>query len=182
MQWTKLDLVLVACAVLISLAVIVNRFSQHYQFESAARELADNIYSVAESVGKYHDKTGDWFPASNGSSGEMLVYPDPFNPGAKPYQGIPAEVLSRQNNAGLVMQLVRFQPESDSAFPVHLFEVSFRAGEPYLRILLDYGARGQAETEILMRVQERLPSGIVGEVDDHYFIVDLRRLINDSRP
>ncbi|MEK9823965.1 MAG: hypothetical protein VW840_17500, partial [Gammaproteobacteria bacterium] len=66
----------------------------------------------------------------------------------------------------------------DRAFPLHLFEVPYQQDEPYLRVLLDYGARGQVETEIMMRVQEQLPDGILGEVDDHYYVVDLRKLID----
>lgn len=178
MAWTRLDFILVSAAVLISLAVISYRVSQHTRFETDATSITTNIETVAAAVEKYRGNTGRWFPVDLENSTSVLVYPDPFRPGAKPYQGLPAEILSRDNNAGLVMQLVRFEPEADPVFPVHLFDRPYEAGEPYLRILLDYGKRGQTETEILMRAQSRLPANSIGEVDDHYYVVDLRRLIS----
>jgi len=178
MPWTRLDLALVASALVISLAVIAYRVSQHTRFENAAADIISNVYTVAGAVNQFHGNTGRWFPAGTTGEDRTQVYPDPFHPDAKPYQGLAAETLSRDNNAGLVIQLVEFQPEADPAFPVHLFSQPYRAGEPYLRILLDYGERGQTETEILIRAQNRLPANIIGEVDDHYYVIDLRRLID----
>ena len=51
-------------------------------------------------------------------------------------------------------------------YSVHLFDSPFQSNDPYLRVLLDYGQLGQAETETLIRVQERLPTGSIAELDD----------------
>ncbi|MGB0692978.1 MAG: hypothetical protein ACPGPD_09710 [Pseudomonadales bacterium] len=178
MQWTRMDLAAVALASLISVFVIAYRSWLHYEYETAANQVTANVLAVAASVHDFHENTGRWFPMATGRKDRVQAYPDPFHPDARPYQGLDVERLRRENNSGLVLQLVRHQPRKDRAFPLHLFEVPYQQDEPYLRVLLDYGGRGQVETEIMMRVQEQLPDGILGEVDDHYYVVDLRKLID----
>lgn len=178
MRWTLLDLIAVASAALLSLAIAGYRGWQHYEMEMAAHLVTDNILAVARTVDEYHAQTGRWFPPGESAAPVVKIYPDPFNADAKPYQGLDIKRLRRENNAGMVMQLVQFQPKRDRSLPLHLFEVPYLPDQPYLRILLDYGSRGQVETEILMRVQEKLPESILGEIDDHYYVVDLRRLLS----
>lgn len=178
MPWTRLDLAVVLTAALISATVISYRTWQHLTFGFAAKEILETITTVATTVEQYRKKSGDWFPPSEAGDRRVQVYPDPFNPNAKPYQGLDTELLSQENNAGLVIQLARFQHGVTTDFPVHLFHEPYLDGEPYLRVLLDYGKRGQVETEILIRVQDALPDHVFGEVDDHYYVIDLRRLMN----
>ena len=180
MSWTKWDLTLVTLALSVAFVIAGYRGWQHYQLEKAAIEVTTNVFEVAGSVKDFRSKTGQWFPASNGESARVRIYPDPFSPDARPYQGLETELLSRDKNTGLTLQLVRFEPSKDRLFPIHLFDTPYQKDEPYLRVLLSYGRLGQVETEIMMRVQSKLPPGSLGEIDDHYYVIDMRKLINDG--
>lgn len=178
MPWTRFELVLVAIAVLLSVMMLGYRTQQYLYFENAADDITSNIFEVAQAVETYHEKTQRWFPIDVETNTRILVFPDPFHAGKLEFQGINKAVLDRQANAGVILQLVRFAPELNHAVPVHLFDSPFQPNDPYLRVLLDYGELNQAETETLMRVQERLPVGTIAELDDHHYVIDIRRLFN----
>ena len=147
---------------------------------SAANQTAENIHAITAAVRHYHSNTGRWFPEQEGQETQTQapqMYIDIFNKNKFHYQGLDERWLWRENNQGLVLQLVRF--DSNSSLPTHLFDAHYKNDEPYLRILLDYGERFAIESEILMRVQKQLPDGALAEIDDHYYIVDLRRLSHE---
>lgn len=176
--WTHLDRLLTGAALLITFALVGHRLYEHFRFEHAADQVFTNITAVADAVSTYHSNTGRWFPVSRGENSRMRVFLDPFHEAVPEYQGLNQEWLWRENNFGMVLQLVRFDPKLDQAIPIHLFLKSYQLNQPYLRVLTDYGPGNQAETEVLIRVQNKLPEGSVAEVDDHYYVIDLRRLMN----
>jgi hypothetical protein len=178
MRWTRLELTLVSLAVLLSLLMLGHRTYQHLYFENAADQITSRILQIAGAVETYHEKTGHWFPMNPETNSEIRVFPDPFDDEMPEYQGLDQTVLEREGNAGVILQLVRFAPDQYQAVPVHLFSSPFKANEPYLRVLLDYGQLNQAETETLIRVQARLPAGAIAELDDHYYVIDIRRFFN----
>lgn len=178
MRWTRLELTLVSLAVLLSLLMLGHRTYQHLYFENAADQITSRILQIAGAVETYHEKTGRWFPMDAKTNSEIRVFPDPFDDEMSEYQGLDQAVLERGSNSGVILQLVRFAPGQYHAVPPHLFESQFQENEPYLRVLLDYGQLNQAETEMLMRVQARLPAGAIAELDDHYYVIDIRRFFN----
>ena len=180
MPWNRLELLLVGLAVTMTILLIGHRSYQHLYLERATDQISANIHDIAKGIQTYHRKTGRWFPKDVNGSGSIRVFPDPFHPNSPDYQGLEASSFDRASNYGVVLQLVRFDPTKDTVVPVHLFEAPFARDEPYLRLLLDYGERSQVETEILIRVQARLPLHAIGEVDDHYYVVDIRRLFDDQ--
>ena len=70
------------------------------------------------------------------------MYIDIFNKNKFHYQGLDERWLWRENNQGLVLQLVRF----DSLAPYPFIRAHYKNDEPYLRILLDYGERFAIES------------------------------------
>ena len=178
MPWTRFELLLASMAVLLTVLMLGHRTQQYLYFENAADDITSNITLIAKSVETYHSKTQRWFPIDTETNAELFVFPDPFNIGTLEYQGLDKSVLKREANAGIILQLVRFTPEINQAVPVHLFDTPFQLNDPYLRVLLDYGQLNQAETETLMRVQERLPAGAIAELDDHHYVIDIRRLFH----
>lgn len=178
MRWTRLELVLISTAVLLSLLMLGYRSYQYFQFENAADQITSRILQIAGAVETYHEKTGRWFPIDPETNSEIRVFPDPFDDKMPEYQGLDQTVLDRESNSGVILQLVRFSPDRNQSVPVHLFDSPFQANDPYLRVLLDYGQLNQAESETLIRVQERLPAGSIAELDDHYYVIDIRRFFN----
>ncbi|MFT7246004.1 MAG: hypothetical protein ACI82A_003375 [Candidatus Azotimanducaceae bacterium] len=178
MPWTRFDLLLVSLAVLLMVLMIGYRTEQNLYFANAADDVTSKIAQVAEAVETYHDKTNRWFPMGGATNEEILVFPNPFDHDLPEYQGLDKTVLERKGNYGIILQLVRFSPELNNAVPVHLFNVPFQPSDPYLRVLLDYGQINQRETETLKRVQARLPIGSFAEIDDHHYVIDIRRLFN----
>ncbi len=175
MKPTRLDLGLAGIALLITLLLIAHQITRDLSLQSQAREVAANITAVAETVSIYYQKTGRWFPDNPNN---QRIYDNPFDESAVPYQGLDVTRLHRDANAGMVLQLVRYEPTIDRAFFRHPFRVPLAPGEPFLRVLLDYGSSGQTETLVLLRLQELLPPESLVEIDDHYFIIDIRALIN----
>jgi hypothetical protein len=178
MPWNRFELLLVFIAVLLTVVMLGYRTQQHLRLENAADDITSKIFQVAEAAETYHEKTQRWFPVDAETNAEILVFPNPFDDDQPEYQGLDKAVLEREGSTGVILQLVRFAPELDNAVPVHLFDSPFQSNDPYLRVLLDYGQLGQAETETLIRVQERLPTGSIAELDDHHYVIDIRRLFN----
>jgi len=180
MAWTRLDRVLVVIPIVLFLMVLGWRAYVLLQLNDAADQVAENIRSVAKAAENYQAGTGRWFPLDAeevGGARRVMIYMDVFDESNPSYQGLNDAWLRRENNSGLVLQLVKYELET-SDLPGHLFAVPYVDGEPYLRVLLDYGSRFLAESEIMLRVQALLPAGAIAEVDDHYYVVDLRRLVN----
>lgn len=176
MPWTKLELSLVSIAVLLTVLTLGYRTYQHFYFERAAREVTGHIYEIAKATKNYEQKTGRWFPLESTDGRSVQIFPDPFHDDSPTYQGLNEAILERENNHGIVLQLAQFTTSQNATMPVHLFNVPYQRGQPYLRVLIDYGDQSQVETEILMRVQKKLPSGSIAERDDHYYVIDLREL------
>ncbi|MCB1646906.1 MAG: hypothetical protein KDI36_15710 [Pseudomonadales bacterium] len=176
--WTKADLLLTGLAILLSVSMLGYRGFQQIRYELEADKVAQNILAVADAVKQFHDNTGRWFPKPKETETRMRVYLDPFHETTPDYQGLNQEWLWRENNFGMVLQLVKFSPDFDTSLTRHLFAKPFLNHQPYLRILLDNSPKSLDEMEILFRVQNRLPEGSIANVDDNYYVVDLRRLIN----
>lgn len=174
--WNPLAATLAILPIVIASGLIAHRIYQQATLAQAAGELTDNIYAVAGAVHRYHDNTGEWFPDAAVTHGSAL-YINPFDDNAEPYQGLDTRHLWRENNHGVVLQLKGFT--ANQALPAHTFATPFSPGEPYLRLLLEYSERGQIQSEILLRVQANLPPGVLAELDDHYYVIDLRSL-NDG--
>lgn len=177
-SWNRLDILLIGFALLVILAVLGQRVFQHQQLSAEAEEVHGNIISSADAVEKFFRNTNSWFPSVDQQNAITRVYNDPFNDNEVIYQGLDLTRLSIDANHGLVLQLVRYDSSLDGVVPKHLFETPFGNGDPYLRILTDYGSQATREAEVLKRVQSRLPAQSIAEVDDHLYIVDLRRLIH----
>ncbi len=177
--WTRFDILLVIMPLALALLLGGHRIYEHVRYERAADQVEENITEIATAVSSFHYQTGNWFPAASNAR-QVRVYLDPFHVQGMDYQGLDQELLWRENNFGMVLQLVRFDPALDRAIPIHIFDVPFETGEPYLRVLIDYGANMPVEREILLRVQSRLPDKSLAEIDDHYYVIDLRRLVNDA--
>lgn len=178
MPWTRLDFGLTMLALLLALLVLGHRAYELFYLNSAAGQVMGNIEQVAESVEKYHNKTGRWFPPADTNWSGAQVYPDPFHHDRTRYQGLDEELLWFEHNFGIVLQLIRFDAAGVLTVPANLFEQPFRFDEPYLRVLLDYDSEGRVEIEILDRLESRLPQGALAELDDHYYVIDLRRIID----
>ncbi|XOV86925.1 MAG: hypothetical protein ACFHX7_18410 [Pseudomonadota bacterium] len=169
---------LMGLAIVLTVSMLGYRAYQHIRYELEADQVTQNIQAVADAVKQFHDNTGRWFPKPKETETRMRVYLDPFHESTPDYQGLNQEWLWRENNFGMVLQLVKFAPGVDTSLTRHLFAEPFRKYEPYLRVLLDNGPKSLDEAEILVRVQNRLPDGSIAIVDDNYFVVDLRRLIH----
>ena len=178
MSWTKFELTMISLALLLGFSMISYRSYQHYYYESAAEQLVANIEKIASSVANYEKRTGRYFPISADGEAFVRLYPNPFDSVSVDFQGVDAALFDRGNNNGIVLQLVRFDLARDRPVSVHLFETPYQVGEPYLRLLLQYGSQGQVESEILIRAQSRMPLFSLGEIDDHYYVVDLRRFLD----
>lgn len=179
MSWTRFEVSMISLALLLGFSMLSYRTYQHIYFERAASQIVANINQIADAVENYEKRTGDSFPLSADGESYIRLFPDPFSSATVDFQGVDAELFDRANNHGIVLQLVRFSVQRDRPVPIHLFETPYQVGEPYLRLLLQYGSQGQVESEILIRAQNRMPAFSIGEIDDHYYVVDLRRFINE---
>lgn len=178
MPWTRLDILLTALALLLAALMLAHTGYEFIRADRAADQVWENIQGVSSAVERYRQKTGMWFPPTESGKFAGRVFPDPFHPDGAKYQGLDEKLLWFENNFGIISQLTRFDPAVDRTIPANLFEKPFLPGEPYLRVLVDYGKQNQVEESILLRVQTRLPEGALAELDDHYYVIDLRRLIN----
>ncbi len=175
MKATRLDILLIGVALTLTALALAWRGLEVRQIAQQASDVDSNIQAVAAAVHQYHEETGQWFPEEQTEDRPAQIYPDPFHHHLRPtsYQGLDERWLWFENNHGMLLQLVRF---SGNSLSPHLFNETFKEGEPYLRILLDYGLQEQSETHILMRLERELPQGSIVELDDHYFVIDIRQL------
>lgn len=172
MRWTRLDVTLVVVPLIVAALFIGNRLYGEFRLYRAATQVVEHIESIAGAVETFHDHTGRWFPDG------MRVYLSRFTEEPGSYQGIQPEWLYLENNAGMVMELVRYDAIRDRNLPYHLFAEPFQTGEPYMRILLDYGESHREEAVVLSRVHDKLPAKSMSKVNDHLYILDLRRVID----
>jgi hypothetical protein len=177
---TRLDLLLIGIALVLTVVALTWRGLEYWRINSQTDEVFQNILAVAHAVHEYHDSTGRWFPEENDEGRPVQLYPDPFHHRkiSTSYQGLDERWLWLENNYGMVLQLIKFD-ESRVRISRYLFDESLGDGEPYIRILLDYGKNSQTETRLLMQLQDKLPAGAMIELDDHYFVIDVRQLRHD---
>ena len=174
-NWTRSDLAMTAVAILASLSVVGFGLLQQSATHGSAMKVVANIESIAAGVAVHHQQTGQWFPDE-----AIRVFPDPFREEPQHFQGVDPQWLAPENNDGLVLQLVRFDPESDLVHKQRLFSDPYRQNEPYIRILMDYGPNRQVELTRLRDVRNLLPEGSMISVDDLYYVIDLRRIVHDE--
>ena len=173
--WTRLDLLAVGTALLISLVMLGDRLYTHLKLEQSAGSVAINLFAIADAVNEYHEHTGRWFPEELDDR-PLNIFPDPFHENSPSYQGLNEAWMLRENNAGLLLQLVRFDPDIETQ--IHLFDAPLREHEVYLRILLDYDDEGKIESESMILLRNQLPQNTMVQIDDHYFAIDMKRLFN----
>ena len=174
---TRLDGLLISIALSLACLALVYRGYEYWVLDQRADQVIENIENVAKAVHHYHEQTGRWFPVEQ-EDRPAQIYPDPFHHSimSTTYQGLDERWLWLENNFGMVLQLVRFEIDSETRVTQHVFDESMKDGEPYLRLLLDYGKRSKTDTRVLMALQDRLPAGALSELDDHYYVLDIRNL------
>jgi hypothetical protein len=148
-------------------------FFKQAELHSSARQVVENIESIAAAVAVHHQHAGKWFPDK-----DIHVFPDPFREEPQHFQGVNPQWLARDNNFGMVLQLVRFDPDPYGLIKQQLFSKPYLENDPYIRILLGYGASEQVALARLREIRLRLPENSMIRVDDHYYVVDLRRIIH----
>ena len=177
MKATKLDILFGAVAVGLTVLLLGTRLFNYMQLQSDADEMYRNLQSISTAVHEFKAQTGEWFPEATSASA-MFSFPDPFNfpRVSDQYQGLEDQWFSTENNHNMIVQLVRFDSERANRVTRHLFQHALSDGEPFIRILLPYGNETTTDTRILLMLQDQLPPQSLAEVDDHYFVLDLRQL------
>lgn len=183
MRWTRLDLLLVIFPLAVGFVITAERIHVGYGLASQASQVTENIDRIANAVEKYRANTGSWFPPLNEDeprADSNLVYLNVFDMEAEVFQGLLDEWFYIENNAGLILQLARFHADTAPIVAKHTFDRPFAEGDPYLRLMIGYGDRMPEEDRILSMVRERMPAGSFVRIDDHFYLIDLREVIDES--
>jgi hypothetical protein len=178
-SWTRLDRLLIVLAFVFPGWVITSMLLARADTYIAEEQVLANITAVAGTVRDYHQATGRWFPLVPHGNRAVRVYLNPFDDLAPDYQNLNNEWLWRENNHGMVLQLVGYDEPRDRWLGSHQFKLPFKQGEPYIRILVDYGSAGDTETAILRRLETEFAAGLLAKLDDHLYVLDIRGLVNE---
>ncbi len=176
MNPTRLDTFLVSLAVGLTILLLCTRLFNYLQLQAEADQIHSNIQAIAETVHEFKEQTGQWFPQKAAS--EEYTFPDPFryHHVATKYQGLEERWFTPGQNHGIIIQLVRFDSSKESRLTRHIFETALKNGEPYIRMLLHNRDSMETKSTVVMMLQNKLPAGTLAEINDHYFVVDIREL------
>ncbi|MFT7685263.1 MAG: hypothetical protein ACI9FB_000606 [Candidatus Azotimanducaceae bacterium] len=177
--WTRWDRVLLALAFAFPVYALGSQVMTRLDVYFAENQVFSNVQAIAGVVHTYRRSTGRWFPAADNGRSEVRVYLNPFDDVAPDYQNLNYEWLWRENNHGMVLQLVSYDEERDLWLSEYPVEHSFKQGEPYLRILLDSGVMGELESAILRRLESEFDTSLLAKLDDHLYVLDIRTLGNE---
>ncbi|MFT4721580.1 MAG: hypothetical protein ACI9SB_002757 [Candidatus Azotimanducaceae bacterium] len=177
--WTRLDLMAVTLALVFPIITTGSLITTYLQSYWAETQVLSNVEGIAGVLREYHQATGRWFPLPDTEHDQARLYLNPFDDNAPQYQKLNEEWLWRENNHGMVLQLVNYDEVKDRWLSEQVFLRPFQHGEPYLRILLDYGDAGGQESNILRRLEDEYAEDILAKLDDHLYVLDLRVIVNE---
>ena len=179
-DWTKFDVALVLSAVIVLVAMLSVRIYTEVQIDQAAKVVIANIRAINKVVHDQYLNTGRWFPkqTENDDRNHTLVYLDPFTANPPVYQNLDESWLRRESNYGIVLQLVRHDVTNDHVVDTNIFPDQLKTGEPYLRLLVEYGAGADLETAILHKAANQFGDLLV-KIHNHLYVLELRELTDD---
>ncbi len=172
-EWTKLDVTLVSSAVILMIAMVSMRIYTEIHIYQAVNVVMTNIKAINAVVQYQYKNTGRWFPIQSDDGKRALVYLDPFTENPPVYQNLDESRLRRESNYGIVLQLVRHDINGDHVVDTNVFHDMLKTGEPYLRILVEYGSGADLETAILRALGEDFGDALV-KIHNHLYVLDLR--------
>jgi hypothetical protein len=175
-SWSRLEVLLLVLALCFPVGAGTSHFYNEMQTRVAGTQVVKNVRAIAASTNAYHNATDRWFPVSAKGHARLRVFPNPFDEHTTEYQSLDKALFARENNHGMVLQLVSYDENKDGWLNDHGFNSRFQSDDPYLRILLDYGSEHQRERAILRQLQQELNNGVLAKLDDHLFVLDLRGL------
>jgi hypothetical protein len=174
--WTRLDILCVGVGLLLLFSLIGERLYIELEATLQSADVIENINSISKAVHKQKSATSTWFPPG---VKKRHIYIDPFAEQPNIYQGLDARLLWREENYGIVLQLIRFDESYEFEIDSNTFSSPLKTGQPYLRLLLDYGVKTRHETAILRKVEHKLEKASLSQIDDHLYVLDLRALTNE---
>jgi hypothetical protein len=175
-NWTQLDVLCVGVGLLLLFSLIGQRLYIELEATLQSADVIENINSVSKVVHKQKSATSTWFPPD---IRKRHTYIDPFAEQPYIYQGLDERLLWREENYGIVLQLVRFDESYEFEIDSNTFSSPLKDGEPYLRLLLDYGIKTRHETAIMRKIERKLEKTSLSRIDDHLYVLDLRALTNE---
>lgn len=171
---------LAAAITLLALVTLLGLGVERWSERRRVEEVLAHVTAIQGAVGAHHARTGRWLPLrwsqrTDGAVGAPHIYPDPFT-GSTDLElpGLAPDLFEPASNHGLLLQLVRFSPETDLGVGASLLTPALAPGDPYLRILLGYGPGHRAATHLVDGLIARLGRGHATRVGDHVYVVDVR--------